>query len=154
MDFIADAIASGELEWSEGEPAINVYTEAGRFGPHKDHMGLTVLVPLTAPSKDFEGGGTGFWSPQAGGGGGGDVNDDNKGAAMPVGDPTAILKPPLGSALVFGGDVTHAGMPVETGLRSVFVASFSTRTAASSEDRVYGLQSAPSSARSDGFSAA
>ena len=78
---------------------------------------------------------------------------EGKGELAPEGAPTVVLKPPLGSALVFGGDVTHAGMPVETGLRSVFVASFSTRTAASSEDRVYGLQSAPSSARSDGFSA-
>ena len=45
-----------------------------------------------------------------------------------------------GTALVFGGDVTHAGMPVEAGLRSVFVASFSTRTSGSPEARCYGLQ--------------
>ena len=39
--------------------------------------------------------------------------------------------------------VTHAGMPVEAGLRSVLVASFSTRTPASPPDRVHGLQRAP-----------
>ena len=65
-----------------------------------------------------------------------------------------MLKPPLGSALVFGGDVTHAGMPVEQGVRSVLVASFSTRTPASPEDRVHGLQSAPPSATSAGFARA
>ena len=50
--------------------------------------------------------------------------------------------------------VTHAGMPVESGVRSVFVASFSTRTAASPKDRVYGLQCAPSSSRSGAFGGA
>jgi hypothetical protein len=47
---------TGELEWSEGEPAINVYTADGRFGAHKDHMALTVLIPLSSPA-DFTGGG-------------------------------------------------------------------------------------------------
>ena len=57
---------AGELEWSEGEPAINVYTAGGRFGAHKDHLALTVLVPLTAPDE-FAGGGTGFWAADSGG---------------------------------------------------------------------------------------
>ena len=38
---------AGELEWSEGEPAINVYNANGRFGPHKDHMALTVLYDVS-----------------------------------------------------------------------------------------------------------
>lgn len=134
---------AGELEWSEGEPAINVYTADGRFGPHKDHMALTVLVPLSSPA-DFAGGGTGFWSRSQEGLPAFDLIDENKGATMPDGPPTAVLRPPLGTALVFGGDLVHAGMPVETGLRSVLVASFSTRTAASPEDRVHGLQFDPS----------
>ena len=79
-----------------GEPAINVYTADGRFGPHKDHLALTVLIPLTSPSRDFAGGGTGFWyeggSGSGGGFGGAGVNDDNKGGAMPDGPPTAVLK--------------------------------------------------------------
>ena len=58
----------------------------------------------------------------------------------PAGAPTVVLKPPLGTALVFGGDLTHAGMDVEAGLRSVLVASFSTRTAATNKDRCHGLQ--------------
>ena len=56
-----------------------------------------------------------------------------------------VLAPPAGTALIFGGDVTHAGMPVETGLRSVFVASFSTRTDASNPGRCHGLQVGPTS---------
>ena len=57
---------AGELEWSEGERSINVYTAGGRFGAHKDHLALTVLVPLTAPDE-FTGGGTGFWAADSGG---------------------------------------------------------------------------------------
>lgn len=162
--YLADSCPSlrelymaGELEWSEGEPAINVYTANGRFGPHADHMGLTVLIPLTCPTTDFSGGGTGFWGGRSSASGGkgldGLVNDvEHKGGMVPEGPPTTVLKPPLGTALLFGGDLTHAGMPVETGVRSVFVMSFSTRTPVSREDRVHGLQPAPSSSWSDGFS--
>ena len=53
---------AGELEWSEGEPAINVYRRDGRFSPHTDHLALTVLVPLSCPEGGFDGGGTGFWA--------------------------------------------------------------------------------------------
>lgn len=127
---LRDLYMAGELEWSEGEPAINVYSANGRFGAHKDHLALTVLIPLTSTAT-FTGGGPGFWA------GGRSVNED------PWKPSDEVLKPPLGTALVFGGDVTHAGMPVEAGLRSVFVASFSTRTEASAEDRVQGLQSPP-----------
>ena len=120
---------AGELEWSEGEPAINVYEAGGGFGTHKDHMALTILMPLSSPTT-FSGGGTGFWSHA----------DEEMYAGKPAGAPTSIIKPPLGTALLFGGDVSHAGMPVERGLRSVFVCSFSTRTSASPEDRIHGLQ--------------
>ncbi len=44
----------GALEWSEGEPAINIYQGGGYFGAHKDHLALTVLIPLTS-SDSFEG---------------------------------------------------------------------------------------------------
>ena len=36
-----------------------------------------------------------------------------------------MLTPRAGSALLFGGGVTHAGLPVRRGCRVVFVASFS-----------------------------
>ena len=77
---------AGELEWSEGEPAINVYSERGQFGAHKDHLALTVLVPLTSADQDYAGGGTGFWA------GGRAVSEDPESA------PTTVLKPPLGEA--------------------------------------------------------
>mmetsp|Transcript_7810 Transcript_7810/g.11942 ORF Transcript_7810/g.11942 Transcript_7810/m.11942 type:complete len:333 (+) Transcript_7810:38-1036(+) len=121
----------GELEWSEGEPAINIYETEGYFGAHKDHLALTVLIPLTAPDDDFSGGGTAFWK-------GNREVDEN-----PQEPPTTVLKPPPGSALIFGGDVTHAGMPVESGYRSVFVCSFSTRTPVSPENRLHGMQAPP-----------
>mmetsp|Transcript_35209 Transcript_35209/g.107903 ORF Transcript_35209/g.107903 Transcript_35209/m.107903 type:complete len:402 (+) Transcript_35209:165-1370(+) len=129
---LRDLYMAAELEWSEGEPAINVYTSDGYFGAHKDHLALTVLIPLTAPSTDFEGGGTGFWAGNSA------VGED------PRGPPDLVLAPAAGTALLFGGDVTHAGLPVAGGLRSVFVASFSTRPPASPPDRVHGLQMAPS----------
>ena len=135
---LRDLYMAGELEWSEGEPAINVYTASGSFGCHKDHLALTVLLPLTS-ADDFTGGGTGFWA------GGRSVDED------PFEAPAAVLKPALGTALVFGGDVTHAGMPVEAGVRAVLVASFSTRTDASAADRCFGLQFSDSSELSDVF---
>ena len=67
---------------------------------------------------------------------------------IPQGEPTTVIKPTLGSALLFGGDLTHAGMQVQAGLRSVFVCSFSTRTPASREDRVVGLQGGSAAASS------
>lgn len=39
--------------------------------------------------------------------------------------PTHVIAPSAGSALLFGGQVTHAAQPVVTGERIVFVASFS-----------------------------
>ena len=47
----------------------------------------------------------------------------------PQSEPSFVLTPPAGSALVFGGNVTHAGESVAGGERTVFVASFSTRGA-------------------------
>jgi len=138
--FLADTCSSlrdlymaGELEFSEGEPAINIYHEGGYFGAHKDHLGLTVLLPLTLPSSStggsFMGGGTGFWA-------GNRATSEN-----PMVGATEVIRPDrLGCALVFGGDVTHSGVQVEGGVRGVFVASCSTRTEVSALDRVKGLQ--------------
>ncbi len=76
-------------------------------------------------------GGTGFWA-------GNRRVDEN-----PSTKPDLVLKPPRGSALIFGGDVTHSGMPVMDGIRSVLVCSFSTLTPASNPDRLHGLQAPP-----------
>ena len=112
----------GALNYHSREPAVNVYDTGGEFLPHMDHEALTVLIPLTSPSPaaatqsgtaGFSGGGTGFWSlehaPNARGGQA----------------PTALLRPEAGTALIFGGHVMHAGLPVNTGTRVCFVASFS-----------------------------
>ena len=109
-----------------------MYTDGGYFGAHKDHLALTILIPLTSPDTSFGGGGTGFWA------GNRDTSENPEGREADI-----VLRPPAGSALVFGGDVTHAGMPVALGVRSVLVCSFSTRTPASSVDRLHGLQAPP-----------
>ncbi|KAJ1457380.1 hypothetical protein M885DRAFT_496680 [Pelagophyceae sp. CCMP2097] len=131
---LRELYSAGELEWSEGEPAINVYTPGGGFGAHKDHLALSVLIPLTSPDVDFDGGGTAFWSAF-------DLQGLENDAA-PDGPPTLLLRPKLGTAMLFGGDVTHAGASVTDGIRSVFVASFSTRTPQSPADRTNGLRAA------------
>ena len=104
----------GGLEFSPREPAINVYGRGGEFAPHQDHQALTVLVPLSPPST-FEGGGTGFWPRGA---------DERVARRAP---PALVLRPPAGTALLFAGCVTHAGVPVRAGERAVLVASFSRR---------------------------
>ena len=137
-----------QLAFSTNEPAINVYYSGGHFKPHEDNHALTILVPLSAASADFEGGGTAFWSTRDAGPGG-SIN------ARTMGAPTMVLRPPAGAALLWGGacthgmrtmyaacalcyvlpcicsgSVTHAGLPVKSGQRCVLVASFSPRTSA------------------------
>ncbi len=104
--------ADDNLIYSSREPAINIYTKGGRFLAHEDGQQLTVLIPLSSPNE-FDGGGTAFWSHQSRG--------------HRVDPPSLVLKPSRGSVLIFGGDVTHAGLSVEWGERVVFVASFSKR---------------------------
>ena len=113
----------GDLEYSAREPAVNVYNEKGLFTPHKDHHALTVLIPLTSPDDgSFEGGGTGYWTPE-------DYSTAERSPSSPL-QPTVVLRGAAGTAMLFGGDVTHCGMPVKSGTRLVFVASFSTRISA------------------------
>ena len=101
--------AAGGLEFANREPAVNIYTTGGQFPAHKDYHALTMLLSLSPPTS-FTGGGTGFWR-----------GDDA------VGEPAALLRPEPGTVLLWGGDVMHAGMQVESGTRCVYVASFSTR---------------------------
>ena len=110
-ESLAHLLGDNQLKYSSREPAINIYTSGGEFLAHKDAQALTVLLPLSCPDRDFEGGGTAFWS------------QDSRGHR--VEEPTIVLIPPAGTAVLFGGCVTHAGVPVETGTRVVFVASFS-----------------------------
>jgi hypothetical protein len=115
------------LEFTQGEPACNVYTAGGCFAPHEDRQSLTILVPL-ASCEHFTGGGMCFWASSA------ENTDDAlealKGTsvdtpASELGEAALVLTPPAGTALVFGGTVTHAARVVDAGERAVFVASFS-----------------------------
>lgn len=108
---LAELVRKEELKFSSREPAINVYTAGGEFLAHKDAQALTVLLPLSSPKKDFDGGGTAFWS------------QDSRGHR--VEDPSLVLKPKAGTVLLFGGCVTHAGQSILDGTRVVLVASFS-----------------------------
>lgn len=64
MDLFGDALSTSpstcmhnpRLAWSEGEPAINVYTPGGCFTPHEDEQSLTCLVNLSPPHA-YTGGG-------------------------------------------------------------------------------------------------
>ena len=123
--------AAPGLEYSPGEPAVNVYTASGEFKPHEDKMGLTILITLS-DSDEFTGGGTAFWRPA-------DFNDARRGRA----EPALVLKPPAGSALLFGGEVTHAGRRVESGTRCMFVASFSRKKAHAQDPSSTAAHTAP-----------
>jgi hypothetical protein len=124
-DCLVDASScryNPRLKFATGEPAINVYSSGGAFKPHEDKEALTILVPLSGASE-FDGGGTAFWSrSDAGPGGSVSVNEGT------MQEPTLVLKPAAGTAIIFGGDVTHAGQACTGGRRCIFVASFSPRT--------------------------
>jgi hypothetical protein len=121
-ECLASDTCSGNsrLTFSKGEPAVNMYTAGGGFQPHEDKQSLTILMPLSngadtdaagGTCKDFVGGGTAFWTDEATG-----PRPD---------EPTFVLRPPAGTAMLFGGAVMHAGQTVLSGKRCVFVASFS-----------------------------
>jgi hypothetical protein len=131
-----------------------------------DHQALTVLIPLTSgrggagdeedeqrgeqrgeqrseqrseqhgeqrgeqqeQEWSFTGGGTAFWAPDARG--------------PRVEGATIVMRPAAGSAMLFGGKVNHAGVPVESGQRVVFVASFSRRASGGREQRARDAQGA------------
>lgn len=105
--------------FSAGEPAINRYavprghSRSGSLRPHTDDMQLTVLVPL---DNAYDGGGTLFWprgTPKHG------AHESS----------ATVVRPPPGTAVIYGGDVLHTGRPVTRGVRHVLVASFSWRDA-------------------------
>jgi len=117
-----------DIAFSLNEPAVNVYSAGGEFAQHEDNHMITVLVPL-AEAEAFEGGGTAFWP-----------NTFNPGQSSDDGDAEAtllhvretkgdglVLLPPRGTAMLFVGSVTHAGVCVVSGVRMVWVASFNLR---------------------------
>ena len=113
-------LANKKLRFADGEPAVNVYTKGGEFKPHEDGQSLTILMPLSHPLS-FTGGGTGFWSREDCGEAGTHACIGN----VQHSKPTVVLQPPAGTAIIFAGQLTHAGQRVEWGERIVFVSSFS-----------------------------
>ena len=103
------------LTWTDGEPAINVYTEGGSFTAHEDEQSLTCLLNLSEQGA-YTGGGTAFWSRD-------DAGKDR--SLCDINPPTHLIAPPAGTAIIFGGSVTHAARPVVSGERIVLVASLS-----------------------------
>eukprot|EP00966_Prymnesium_polylepis_P175881 4070991-Prymnesium_polylepis.1 len=99
---------------------LNRYTLGGDFGPHQDGHALTLLVPLSTADVDFEGGGTAFWSEATIGA------DSSVARSFP---PSLVLRSPRGTGIFWRGHVTHAGLPVTSGTRYVFVASFNLKPA-------------------------
>ncbi|CAK0887360.1 unnamed protein product [Prorocentrum cordatum] len=93
---------------SRAEPAVNRYTAGGEFSIHHDAHSVTVNVLLSEPDA-FLGGGTAFW-PQ--------------GRGSSADGAEVVLQPPRGVGVVFNGHVEHAGRPVLSGVRHVFVSSF------------------------------
>ena len=118
------------LVFTPGEPACNVYTTGGQFTPHEDGQTLTVLVVLSERAA-FSGGGTGFWSEADRGAAsrGATITGEYNHISPQSPAPTFVLTPPAGTALVWGGTVTHAAETVLDGERTVFVAGFSNKPA-------------------------
>jgi len=122
-------LASMNVSYSAGEPAVNIYKSGGEFKPHTDNEHLSLLIPLDAPDT-FGGGGTAFWRAAT------HIKPDvpydtlqtpehNERNRWPP--PDHCLKPALGTALLFGGALLHAGLPVTWGTRHLFVMSFTLR---------------------------
>ena len=123
----AKALDELSFRFSLNEPAINVYQEGAGFDEHEDNHMLTILVPLSEQSA-FAGGGTAFWPTAA------DAEvfslESYAHRARKPGQRFAregqkvVVRPAQGTAILFVGSVTHAGVVVSAGERMVFVCSF------------------------------
>ena len=115
-DLAARACAGFDPDcFAPNEPAVNIYGVGGCFPAHEDRQALTLLVPLSAGSVAFEGGGTGFWASDA-------IRLSDDPAEV---EPTIVVRPVVpGTALLFGGNMKHAALPVLSGKRHCFVSSF------------------------------
>lgn len=99
--------------YSPGEPAVNRYRDGGQFLPHTDKDSVTVNVLLSDVGA-FDGGGTMFWPEET---------TDTR-SSWSTAD-AVLLRPLPGTAFLFNGNVMHAGRKVASGIRHVYVASFS-----------------------------
>ncbi|CAE7218466.1 HGT1 [Symbiodinium natans] len=102
----SEGLAKLRFTFASGEPAVNRYEAGGGFGPHTDKEMVTVNIVLSEPDA-FSGGGTMFWP---------------EGASV---EELVLLRPQKGVAVLFHGQLKHAGRAVARGLRHLYVASFS-----------------------------
>ncbi|CAJ1355355.1 unnamed protein product [Effrenium voratum] len=109
--FGHDRLSDLKAFFSPGEPAVNRYIMGGGIAPHIDREAVTLNVLLSEPGA-FAGGGTAFW-PQ-----------EEKTEEQEEKD-VVILRPMQGTAILFNGQITHAGRAVSEGVRHAYVASFS-----------------------------
>jgi hypothetical protein len=93
------------------EPKVNIYESGGYFKVHEDGMDLTLLVVL---NDSFEGGGTAFYCHH-------DDDDDGE-SVMKI--PDRIERAKSGTAIIWGGSMSHMGLPISAGQRAIFVGSF------------------------------
>lgn len=102
---------------SNPEPMVNIYEEGGYFKRHGDGMHMTLLVVL----EDAEaGGGTGFYTEC-------DetiAEEQHDNPSLSSREPERIEKPPVGTAMIWGGTLLHSAMSVSKGSRTVYVGSF------------------------------
>ena len=114
------------IVFPEAEPAVNVYRSGGNFPLHDDGYDMSIVINLSPPGA-FEGGGTQYWREM----------DDDKWQQNADGtqrrEPT-LIEPPQGSALIFNGNITHAGRATTRGTRHVFVSSFDLWPVAAKKD--------------------
>lgn len=86
----------------EAEPKVNLYTKGGLFCKHVDGMQLTIFVML---NDSYSGSGTAFYQGE----------ED----AHP-----SVVRPDVGTAMIWGGSLLHSALPTTGGMRAVFVGSF------------------------------
>ena len=111
--------------FSEYEPSINRYSQGGHFETHHDGYGLTAIIALSPPEA-YQAGGTRFFqqTPETSAV---DQRTDQEGQGRQLLPLATVVecRPPRGMALVFNGEIRHAGIPVVgSGLRHIYVASF------------------------------
>ena len=105
-----------QVVFSPGEPAVNRYCDGGKFKVHTDKESVTINV-LLSDLGAFGGGGTMFWPEET------EIRSEAdmvRSAADMV-----LLRPLQGTAVLFNGSVMHAGREVASGIRHLYVASFS-----------------------------
>eukprot|EP00434_Breviolum_minutum_P010015 symbB.v1.2.008833.t1/scaffold556.1/size187764/4 len=117
--FCEDLFGTSQLKdlkafYSPGEPAVNRYIAGGAIAPHIDREQLTLNVVLSEPGA-FHGGGTAFWPQKT-------VDSAPEESTPEVEDDVVILRPLQGTAIIFNGQVTHAGRAVTEGIRHAYAA--------------------------------